>query len=86
MMPRSRGSSRSARITGAVRLPLARSLPAAGFPSCSADCVRSRMSSTTWNARPRFRPYSYICSHTPLPTPLKMAADLVLAAIREAVL
>ncbi|KAF9666642.1 hypothetical protein SADUNF_Sadunf16G0250100 [Salix dunnii] len=44
-----------ANITGAVRFPLARSLPA-GFPSCSADCVKSNMSSTTWKDRPRFLP------------------------------
>ena len=45
--PTSSGLLRSAKIAGAVRLPLARSWPW-GLPSCSADCVKSRMSSTTW--------------------------------------
>uniref|UniRef100_A0A0A9DYD0 Uncharacterized protein n=1 Tax=Arundo donax TaxID=35708 RepID=A0A0A9DYD0_ARUDO len=72
-------------MTGAVRFPFAKSLPA-GLPSCSADWVKSRMSSTTWKESPRFLPYSYICSQIAVLTPLNMAADLVLAAIREAVL
>ncbi|WVZ00090.1 hypothetical protein V8G54_026159 [Vigna mungo] len=79
------GSFSSANITGAVRLPLARSLPE-GFPSCSADCVKSKMSSTIWKDRPRFLPYSYIFSVMPLSAPLKIAAPLELAAIKDAVL
>jgi len=71
--------------TGAVRFPFARSL-SAGFPGSSADCVKSNMSSTTWKDRPRFLPYSYISMQTLLSTPLKIAAPLVLAAIKEAVL
>ncbi|BAS95535.1 Os05g0582350 [Oryza sativa Japonica Group] len=72
-------------MTGAVRFPFAKSLPA-GFPSCSADWVKSRISSTTWNESPRFLPYSYICSHIVVLTPLNIAADLVLEASNEAVL
>ena len=41
--------------TGAVRYPLARSLPA-GLPSCLSFPVKSRISSTTWKARPIFLP------------------------------
>ena len=50
-------------MTGAVRLPLARSWPC-GLPSCSVDCVKSRMSSTTWKARPRCLTYAYMASFT----------------------
>ena len=57
-----------------------------GLPNCSAVCVKSRMSSMIWNARPRCRPYSNILSLTSSEQPLNTAADLQLAAMRDAVL
>ncbi|GMP53394.1 hypothetical protein CsSME_00018853 [Camellia sinensis var. sinensis] len=75
----------SVKITGAVRFSFAKSL-LAGFLSCSTDCVKSKMSSTTWKDSPRFLPCRFICSLISLSTPLKMEAPLVLAVIKEAVL
>ena len=40
------------------------SAPTWGLPSCSVDCVKSRTSSTIWNARPKCLPYSNIASFT----------------------
>mmetsp|Transcript_6096 Transcript_6096/g.15542 ORF Transcript_6096/g.15542 Transcript_6096/m.15542 type:complete len:255 (-) Transcript_6096:344-1108(-) len=85
IIARSSGLRRSANSVGAVRLPDARSWPW-GLPSCSSVCVKSRMSSTTWKARPRCLPYSYMSILTSSVTSLNTAALLQLAAIRLAVL
>mmetsp|Transcript_8657 Transcript_8657/g.32415 ORF Transcript_8657/g.32415 Transcript_8657/m.32415 type:complete len:216 (-) Transcript_8657:899-1546(-) len=76
---------RSANRMGAVRLPVAKSCPC-GFPSCASVCVKSRISSTTWNAKPRCLPYSYMSTLMSSLTPLNTAALLQLAAISDAVL
>ena len=53
-----------------------------GFPSCSVVCVKSRMSSTTWNASPKWRPYSNMAFFTVSSTPPNTAADLHSSALK----
>lgn len=65
------GPARRGRVSRAAALQYkpapargSRGRRACGLPSCSEVCVKSRMSSTTWNARPRWRPYSNIAFFT----------------------
>mmetsp|Transcript_1031 Transcript_1031/g.1474 ORF Transcript_1031/g.1474 Transcript_1031/m.1474 type:complete len:218 (+) Transcript_1031:791-1444(+) len=67
-------SSRPTRL-GYVALPTASSLPAV-LPSCSEVCVQSRMSSTTWKARPMSCAYLPRRATSSSPAPAKMAPEV----------
>lgn len=61
-----------ANSTGAVASPSLRSA-AVGLPMACADDTKSSRSSTSWNDRPRLRPYWKASSHVPSSAPLSSA-------------